>query len=590
MLFRFSVFRRIPTETGRQVTRERQQRNDFKHLAVMSAVFLSAVFTLYNVATIYTGNVESFSFELKHLLLVSIAPFLAITLALSSPAMLLRGSLLKVYAYCLCFLAAASWIYSGVFVWYFGLLDGRSWDFSRLESLKYYEIFGIIVFWFLLFNIVVKKPRVFTYLILFLNAGLMILTAWSLVQDPKESSLQARPNLNALYRFSNEQNVLIVLMDAFQSDLFQELLKEDSTLADRFAGFTFFPDTVGVAASTYLTLPSIHSGQIYKAGLNLKEFYSSNIREGSFLNDLAAAGHEVTLVNPIRGDCPNLIELCIDSEEVLYGKSWALVMETAFLFDLSLLRAVPLFYKRAIYNHRFWRIAPLLRSYMSLLEHNEPKHIAGNRVLDKLGQQGTVMGDRPATKFIHLLSTHPPYVLDSNCKISRERLPEKRVAAKLQAKCAIDSFLDLLNDLRRKGLYDRSLIFLFADTGAGLHSSYIAQIPKKSLWRRLVGRANPIFLVKVPGAQGALRESVASIQPSDLAATVCAVTRHCYSNGGISVFDTVATRRRSRIFWHYTWRNEYWVKLPDIRGFELEGPIWEQESWINYTQSDWNRY
>lgn len=572
------------------MTQERQERNDFKHLAVVSAVFLSAVFTLYTIATIYIGNVESFAFELKHLLLVSTAPFLAIIFVLSIPALLLRGPLLKVYAYFLCFLAATAWLYSGVLVWYFGLLDGRSWDFRRFEDFKYYEMLGIIILWFLLYNIVVKRPRVFTYLFLFLNAGLMILTAWSLLQDPKEASLQARPNLNALYRLSTEQNVLIVLMDAFQSDLFQELLKEDPSLADEFAGFTFFPDTVGVAASTYLTLPSIHSGQIYKDGMNLQDFYSSNIREGSFLNDLATAGHEVTLVNPIRGDCPNLIELCIDSDEVLFGKRWALVMETAFLFDMSLLRAVPLFYKRVIYNNRFWRIAPLVRSYLTQLGRNEPSHIAGNRVLERLGKQGSVTGDRPVTKFIHLLSTHRPYVMDSNCKIISESLAQRRVAAKYQAKCAVGAFIDLLDGLRRKGLYDRSLIFLIADTGAALRSRYVTKIPKRSEWRRLVGRANPIFLVKPPGAQGALRESMARIQPSDLAATVCAVTQHCYNNAGMSVFDTLATTRRPRIFWHYTWRNEYWVKLPDIRGFELEGPIWDQDSWTNYTHSDRGRF
>jgi hypothetical protein len=534
--------------------------------------------------------VESFYFELKHLLLVSTAPFLAIIFVLSIPAMLSRGPLLKVYAYCLCFLAATAWLYSGVLVWYFGLLDGRSWDFRRFENFKYYEILGIIILWFLLYNIVVKRPRVFTYLFLFLNAGLMILTAWSLLQDPKEDSLQARPNLNALYRLSTEQNVLIVLMDAFQSDLFQELLDEDPSLADEFAGFTFFPDTVGVAASTYLTLPSLHSGEIYKEGVNLQDFYSSNIREGSFLNDLAAAGHEGTLVNPIWGDCPNLIEFCIDSDEVLFGKRRSLVMETAFLLDMSLLRAVPLFYKRVIYNNRFWRIAPLVRSYVSRLGHNEPKHIAGNRVLEKLGKQGRVSGDRPVTKFIHLLSTHPPYVQGSSCKILRKQQPERRVTAKSQARCAIASFLSFLDDLRLKGLYDRSLIFLIADTGAGFRSSYITQIPKKSMWRRLVGRANPIFLVKAPGAQGALRKSAASIQPSDLPATVCAVTRHCSSNGGISVFDTVATSRRARIFWHYTWRDEYWGRLADIRGFELAGPIWDRDSWLNYTHSDRGRF
>lgn len=328
------------------MTRQRQEHKDFKNLGLVSAVFLSAVVTLYTITAIYTGNVESFAFELKYLLLVSSAPFLAIVLVLSLAAVLLRGLLLKVYAYTLCFLAVAAWLYSSIFVSDLGLLDGTGRDFSRFEDYKYYGIPAIILIWFVLYNIVAKRPRVFTYLIFFLNVGLISLTAWSLFQDAKESSLVPRPNLDALYRLSSERNVFIVLMDAFQSDVFQELLEQEPSLADDFAGFAFFPDTVGVAASTYLTLPSIHTGQAYTADMNIQEFYSSNIREGSFLNDLAAAGHEVTLVNPIRGDCPKLIELCIDSDEVLYGKRRSLVMETAFLLDVSLLRAVPLFYKR----------------------------------------------------------------------------------------------------------------------------------------------------------------------------------------------------------------------------------------------------
>jgi hypothetical protein len=587
---RIAASQGIPTEKGPPVTRKKRRRNDFKRLALVSAVFLSAVFTLYTVTTIYTGNVESFSFELKYLLLVSTAPFLAIVLVLSLPAVLLRGLLLKVYAYSLCFVAVAAWLYSGVFVSYFGLLDGKSWDFSRFDGYKYYEIFAIAVLWFVLYNFVVKRPRLITYLILLLNLGLMSLTAWSLVQDPKESSLDPRPNLDALYHLSSEQNVLIVLMDAFQSDVFRELLDEDSSLAAQLQGFTFFPDTLGVAASTYLTLPSIHTGQVYKAGMNLQEFYSRNIREGSFLNSLAAAGHEVTLVNPIRGDCPELIELCIGIQEVLYGKRRSLVMETAFLLDLSLLRAVPHFYKRAIYNNRSWHISPLVSSYLTHPASNEPGHIIGNQVLQRFGSLGRVVGDRPVTKFLHLLSTHRPYVQDANCNIVSEDDQDIRLGAKYQSHCALEAFLYFLDKLRRTGVYDRSLILLIADTGAGLHSSYITQIPKKSLWRRLVGRANPIFLVKAPGAQGPLRENLASIQPSDVPATVCAITQLCDNNGGISVLDAAAPSRRARIFWHYIWRDGSWGELPNIRGFELAGPIWDRDSWLNYTESDWGRY
>lgn len=574
------------------MTQRGKERKELKRLAIASATFLSAVFALHNVAVIYSGNSESFSFGLKHIFLVALAAFVVTALVLSLPAVVLRNAPLRVYAYSLCFLAAAAWIYSGFLVWDFGHLDGGGWDFSKFDKFRFYEISGLIAAWFAFYKVVVNRPRVFTYLFLFLNVALTVPTALALVRDPNQSSLQPRPNLEAIFRFSRQQNVLIVLMDAFQSDLFDDLLKENSSLAKAFTGFTYFPDTVGVAASTYLTLPSIHSGQIYQAGTNLREFYAKNIREGSFLNDLAAAGHEVTLVNPIQGECPQLIELCIESDEVLHGKGWALLMETASLLDLSLLRMVPLFYKKAVYNEQFWVIAPLARAQLGQLDRNQPEHVAANRVLEKIAAQGGSTGDRPVTKFIHLLSTHPPYVLDSACQVRGDSVPDRRVAARLQAKCAVEAFTQLLDYLRREGLYDRSLILLIADTGAGLTSSYAARDPKAPMWGRLVGRANPIFLAKPPGAEGALRQSAANVQPSDLAATVCAIVRHCHDHDGISVFSTMAMAKRSRIFRHYTWRNVYWNldALTDIREFEVEGPVWERQSWTNYTRSDRGRF
>ena len=71
------------------MTRKGKERSEFKHLAVASAALLSAILTLHNVATIYIGNFESFSFELKHVFLVSLAAFLAIHVQLSVTALLL---------------------------------------------------------------------------------------------------------------------------------------------------------------------------------------------------------------------------------------------------------------------------------------------------------------------------------------------------------------------------------------------------------------------------------------------------------------------------------------------------------------------
>ena len=158
------------------------------------------------------------------------------------------------------------------------------------------------------------------------------------------------------------------------------------------------------------------------------------------------------------------------------------------------------------------------------------------------------------------------------------------MAAVFQVGCAIESFTSLLDFLRRAEIYDSSLILLIADTGAGLASDYVASDSNKPVWARLVGRANPIFLIKPPGAQGALGEAAASIQPSDLAATVCAILGDCLVRDGVSVLDAVAAPRRSRVFNFYAWRHEYWGRdvLPNIDSYQVDGPLWDEKAWTNY--------
>jgi len=542
------------------------------------------VVIFHNVAVIYDGNTEGFTFELNQLYFVLLGPFIASIVVLIAPALLLRGTLLKVYVHSLVFLAGIAWIYSNFIVWDFGLVDGGDWDFSVVDTYKPYELVALIVIWFVLYRLVVMRPRVITTFFVLLSVVLAIPTALALYRDPNQASLAPRENLGVLYHFSNQKNLLIVLLDSFQSDLFGDLLREDPTLADEFAGFTFYPDTLGVAASTYLTLPSIHSGKLYRPGQHLREFYTATISQDSFLNTLATAGYEVTLINAIQKICPERIEFCIEGEEILHGKTWLLLMEAARLLDLSLFRAVPLAYKRILYHGQFWTVSPLVRDYLRRYDEGELEHVAGNRVLKALGEHGRIVSDRPTAKFIHLLSTHQPYVFDSDCKIRRGKTPERRVAAILQARCAVAAFTALLDFLRQAGIYDRSLIVLIADTGAGLDSHYISTDSNKPVWARLVGRANPIFLIKPPGAQGPLTEADASIQPSDLPATVCAILGDCVAQDGLSVFAALTAPRRSRVFEHYTWRHEYWGRdvLPEVDSYRVEGPLWKEKAWTNY--------
>jgi hypothetical protein len=123
------------------------------------------------------------------------------------------------------YLAGLVWIYSSLIVVEFGLLDGTSWDFSPWDGYETIELACLVLTWFALGFVTITRPRIGLYFAVFLNIALLAPSVYALVLDPKDASLEQRANLDAAFRFSRQQNVLIVLMDAFQSDIFADLVK-----------------------------------------------------------------------------------------------------------------------------------------------------------------------------------------------------------------------------------------------------------------------------------------------------------------------------------------------------------------------------
>ena len=62
-----------------------------------------------------------------------------------------------------------------------------------------------------------------------------------------------------IYRFSSRSNVVHIIADGFQSDVFAELIAEGETgkyLKAGLDGFTFFREHMGVFPYTHMTLPA----------------------------------------------------------------------------------------------------------------------------------------------------------------------------------------------------------------------------------------------------------------------------------------------------------------------------------------------
>ena len=567
--------------------RERMNNTQAKQLTVLSAVLISTLIFLFLPSEIYLRNPREFISTAPLLLGNLSIGALLFALGLALPGLAPFSGWRKFYAIVIAGAFLALWV-SGVFlVADLGELDGTSFDLSRhvrtltFHSLWFTSVFGAACF------AVSKWPGHSMRAISIIGAGLVLIGAvnfFSAVNQHKDVWEPA--SVREVSRFSSKRNLLIVLMDSFQSDVLQEILDEDPAIRDKLDGFQFYPDTLGVAPSTYLTMPALHSGALYNNQMSLSEYYDLGVRDGSFLAELAGNGYQVDIINPIIGRCPEGSNTCTRQENLLLHVSEITGSEASRLADLGFLRAMPGLLKQWVFNGSSGPVTRLRNDIP--LSGLEQRIYQANTVLELIADNLWTVNGPPTAKLVHLLNTHPPFMFDKACRFVGVGKVIDRRRMTSQTKCAMRWFFYLLDKLKAHGIYDNSMIILTSDTGAGgVHgnddqSSLYAQrhgVPPGE-FGRLIGGANPVLAIKFPNSSGPLKSSLMQAQLIDIPRTVCETLQDCTNDVGLNLGDGVLTNRE-RTYKYYRWKNEYWKlnRIPGIVGYKIHGPLWLASSW-----------
>jgi hypothetical protein len=491
-------------------------------------------------------------------------------------------------------LAFALWASAVFLVPELGAMDGAGFDLGmHRETLvrhSYVFVAVLLVSWLVAW----LWLRYLNWGLVILAAGLFLTTAsnFHAVGKLREKPFETVDPWE-LSRFSGETNLLILVLDTFQSDLLQVLTERDPSLREQLDGFVFYPDTLGVAPSTYLTMPAFHSGRPYNRLMSLNEFYEYGVKQNSFLTDLAEDGYQVDIVNPIASVCPKGVNTCKYQENLLFVAKDAAMQEALRLSDLAVLRAAPGLSKAFVFDGSTGLVTWLSNgNYLTGLEH---RIFMGNRVLQAMIDHLRVDDGPPTARLIHLLNTHPPFMFDAQCEFIGVQKPINRKLQTEQTACAMRWVLRLLTALREAGVYDNSMVVLTADTGAGniyadddLSSLYAQRngLPPGETGR-LLGGANPVLAIKFPGSRGPLRASTLQAQLTDLPRTVCDTLGDCSTARGINL-RTDDPGTRARTYHYYEWRHAYWGldTIPGIVQYTVRGPLWLEDSWSEFASGD----
>ena len=544
----------------------------------------AAAFVLGSAAS-YFQNIDEFTFSLTEL-----APYLlAITLVLAAllfvMAWLVSARFPSARYWLIPYVAVTMWLQGAFNVPAYGPFDGSAipWEAFTGQHLKDAGILLVVgAAMYLLRRNLREHPLLLPAALVFIQLSSAIVSA-----RPVQAMPVSNPPDNEIYRFSTSENVILVVLDAFQTDALQEILNRRPEFRDALAGFTYYPNTVGFHPSTAGSIPALFIGEHYRNEEPVVDFRRLIFSRRSIVSDFKQKDFQIDIIS--RGGFPAPREgRRWVSQRVLaehLAISWRNALEQAVVVaESTLFRSSPQVLRKVLYGEGVW----LLSSQVFRRYPQNSRHRSDLQIVEQMDARAYASGGRPVFKFVHFYTPHLPIVLGANLEpVSR---PFSRAAYVDQAEASIRLVLRFLSTLQRIRAYDASRIVVVGDHGRGgvtVKSALLESLgkdegePNGELARAMSGGL-PLFLAKAEGASGPLRVdhapvSLADVAPSLLAGATAATKRF----GGYSVFtDTIPADRR-REFLYYHWDDLGWnaAYLDPMTVYTVDGHAWLRSSW-----------
>ncbi|MGH8443260.1 MAG: sulfatase-like hydrolase/transferase [Nevskiaceae bacterium] len=556
-----------------------------KAIAVTAA--LAALVFIVLPGSQYMGNFAEFLTVPGAILRLLLAP--AVLLILLAVIALRTSGRQDFSRYCsvVAALTLLAWAQSYLLVWDYGVLDGSPIDWGTpwwrgwVDSAVWVAGLGVAV----AFHRRLAKPLATgAFVVVALQAGLLA-TDLVIHRDTlalKAGKRVAATQLDAMARFSPERNALHIVLDSFQADVFNEIV--NGTGGDEFkaalSGFTFFEEHLGTFPATYLAMPVILSGQIYRNHVPKPGFMADAYSRGSVLTAARNAGFEVD----VAGDSW-LLDVAMQGkvDNAYLAAQLPLAQEAARVLDLGLFRLAPHWLKPLVYNDQHW-LSQRLFSRSVLLRFAYFTH---NAFLASITRR--LAADRPAPvyKFFHVMTPHAPFVVNADCSPSGRVVERNRANVTAQSRCSLAFVVALLQRMKQAGIYDNSLIVLMGDHGGHIPpyryrtGSIVDGDMVYELRPDFVALATPLLAIKPPGATGPLRTSTALTSMTDVAATIDALLGLGGKLPGRSLWDQAYPAAGERRFYGYEWSrrdpvSEYVGKVSEYR---VVGSAYRSDSW-----------
>ncbi len=425
---------------------------------VLLSVFLViSTIAIFGPIEFYCTNNNEFWFSFKILLWIVFMLALCCGSILILITMLLKGKARDIWGVFIFAIGVAAYIQGNYANINNGVLDGTEVEWNANALYAFLDTVGwlFLIIIFLMFFF--KKRNIFVamqkYICLYIIAiqivslGYLVITN-NVFAEKSEYYLSSED----MYTVSNNRNIIIFVLDAFDDAYFQEIYNENpEKYKTIFEDFTYYDNAVAGAARTKAALPAIITGEAYPGKISYTEYIKKAFDNDGLYSELKKQNYDVGIYTEpifIPDDSKNLV----NNQE---SSGYEVESYTGLIkkyFDLVLYKYMPY-----IAKPYFWVYSGDFDQFKNGTTA-ESYSFEDNIFLENM--KFSVVEDKNIFRLYHLNGAHGPYWLNELAQ-----LQEYPTDVNQQAKGALYIVEEYLSGLKKLDIYDDSTIIIMADHG-----------------------------------------------------------------------------------------------------------------------------
>lgn len=489
-----------------------------KKSSVIDCLVASGVVALFFAFVVplqtYLSNRDGFPFPVGSLLPELLLAFLAIFAVLFLGLLILDKILspigsgwLRAFPFAIVFaLLLCAYLETGILSFNLPQLDGDRLSFNnayrKVVDLSVLAGSGAVAFGLVVF--LRKHVRLFF-------GGMLVMMLASLLDVRPSASVKTDCEMGKGFvpkytvaqsmEYSTNRNILVFIIDSVPATTASDVISANPELAEKFTGFVSYRNNIGMHECTQRGLPGLMTGVYAAKDVAAADYSMSMFGEESLLYPIFKDDVAAFFIGGMFefGYC-NRAKEQISSREVKECR-WLCVKRFGGVPNFSLLDVVK------------FRLAPFFMKHgvlcVALAEGEEFDSVAFEKSLFPILAEAPVSKEMLAFGMFHTGGVHPPINFDRDGSRFAEEVPDRQ-RLDGAAYYVLNMMGDLLDTLKKRGVYDNSAILVIAD-----HGIICMEHPEGEM-----GQTSAMLMVKPENSKGGFSVSDIPTSHSRIAALV----------------------------------------------------------------------